>query len=93
MFQTYAGIANPDRILGRTHLCPEFAFSVEVELLHDAVISRLQHLDLGATQVVARRQMRGCSTTECQHLDAGDACGRNDVCCEVLYSSRLEAGQ
>ena len=46
---TYTRITNPDRILRRSHLRPELALPVEMELLHDAVVGCLQHLDLGTT--------------------------------------------
>ena len=38
---THPRIANPDRIFRRTHLRPELALPVEMELLHDAVVGRL----------------------------------------------------
>jgi hypothetical protein len=64
-----------------------------MELLHDAIISCLQHFDLGATQMMARRQMRSCSTTKRQRFDASVVRGRDDVCREVFDGSRLRAGQ
>jgi len=64
-----------------------------MELLHDAIISCLQHFDLGAAQMVARRQMRSGSTTKRQHLDASVVRGRDDMCGEVFDGPRLRAGQ
>jgi hypothetical protein len=61
-----------------------------MELLHDAVVGCLQHLDLGATQMVAGREMRSCSATERQHLDAGVVRSGNDVRGEILDGSGLE---
>jgi hypothetical protein len=64
-----------------------------MELLHDAIVGRLQHLDLRATQMVARREMCSRSAAERQHLDACVVRGGDDMCCEILDGSRLEAGQ
>jgi hypothetical protein len=91
--QTYIGIANPNRIFCRTHLCPELTLPVKVELFHDAIIGCLQHFNLGAAQMVARRQMRSCSTTKRQRFDASVVCSRDDVCREVFDGSRLRVGQ
>lgn len=91
--KTYIRVANPNRIFCRTHLCPELALPVKMELLHDAIISCLQHFDLGAAQMVARRQMRSGSTAKRQHLDASVVRGRDDVCREVFDGPRLRAGQ
>jgi hypothetical protein len=89
--QTYIRVANPNRIFCRTHLCPELALPVKMELLHDAIISCLQHFDLSAAQMVARRQMRSCSTAKRQRLDASVARRRDDVCREVFDSSGLKS--
>ena len=43
--------------------------------------------------MMAWRQMRRCSATECQGLDAGIVGSGNDVRREVLNGSRLKAGQ
>jgi hypothetical protein len=91
--QTYTRIANPNWIFRRTHLRSEFALPVKMELLHDAIVGRLQHLHLRAAQMVARREMRSCSASECQHLDAGIVRGGNDMCGEILDGSRLETSQ
>ena len=91
--KTYVRIANPNRIFRCTHLCPELALPVKMELLHDAIISCLQHFDLGAAQMVARRQVRSRSTAKRQHLDASVIRGRDDVCREVFDGPRLRAGQ
>jgi hypothetical protein len=91
--QTYTRIANPNWIFHRSHLRPELALPVEMELLHDAIIGCLQHLDLRTTQMVARREMCSCSAAKRQHLDACIVCSGDDMCCEILNGSGLEAGQ
>jgi hypothetical protein len=90
--ETYIRIANPNWIFGGTHLRPKLALAVEMELLHNAIISRLQHLDLRTTQMVARCEMGSSSTAECQRLDARRGRSGNDMCGEILDSSRLDAG-
>jgi hypothetical protein len=53
----------------------------------------LQHLDLGATEVVAGRETGSRSATERQHLDASVVRSGNDMRREILDSSGLETSQ